>query len=128
MLFNKNHRTSSILDEVLLLVNILIKRLILLYLNCLEFDLLDLLKDQSRLLFLVTVTKVLDNILLNFFYNRMSLLLLNALLNCCSFLDKLLRLLLLLNENGLFLSLSFLLLSETSLLLSPDCCFLSFLS
>lgn len=80
LLFNKNHRTS-LLDEVLLLVNILIKRLILLYLNWLEFDLLHLLKDQSRLLFLVAVSKVLDNILLNLFYNRMRLLLMNALLN-----------------------------------------------
>jgi len=127
LLFNKNPR-SSLLDKVLLLVNILIKRLILLYLNWLEFDLLELLRDQSRLLFLVAVSKVLDNILLNLFYNRMSLLLMNALLNYCSFLDKLLRLLLLLNENSLFLSLSLLLLSETSLLLSPDCCFLGFLS
>jgi hypothetical protein len=82
LLFNKNHRASSLLDEVLLLlVNILIKRLILLNLNWLEFDLLYLLKDQSRLLFLVAVSKVLDNILLNLFYNRMSLLLMNAFLN-----------------------------------------------
>lgn len=80
------------------------------------------------MLFLVAVSKVLDYILLDLIYNHMSLLLMNDFLNYCSFLNKLLGLLLLLKEEGLFLCISLLLFSETSLLLSSNCCFLSFLS
>ena len=81
LLFNLSPCTSSFLNKQLLLVNILIKRLFLLYLNWLKFDLLYLLKDQGRLLFLIAVSKVLDYILLDLIYNHMSLLLMKAILN-----------------------------------------------
>lgn len=58
----------------------------------------------------------------------MSLLLMNDFLKYWGFLNILLRLLLLVNEKALFHGISFLLISDSSLLLSPSCSFLSFLS